>query len=104
MRELVQAIDAHIDLEVSRRDFMGLRRDGCGLLGDGSARGLPLRDLGQIPYSAPLPPSQTQADAANEEETASLRELVQAIEAHVDLEVSRRDFMGSGKDGWRPSR
>ena len=47
-----------------------------------------LRDPGQIPYSAPLPPSQTQADAVDEEETASLRELVQAIEAHVDLEVS----------------
>ena len=48
----------------------------------------PLRDPGQIPYSTPLPPSQTQADAVDEEETASLRELVQAIEAHVNLEVS----------------
>ena len=33
-----------------------------------------------------------------------MRELVQAIDAHIDLEVPRRDFMGSGKDGWQPSR
>ena len=48
----------------------------------------PLRDPSQIPYPAPPPPSQSQADAADEEETASMRELVQAIDAHVDLGVS----------------
>ena len=73
-----------------------------GPLGDGSARGL--RDLGQIPYLAPPPPSQSQVDAADEEETTSMRELVQAIDAHVDLKVSKRDFMGSKRDGWWPSR
>ena len=48
----------------------------------------PLRDPGQIPYPAPSPPSQSQVDAADEEEITSMRELVQAIDAHVDLEVS----------------
>jgi len=48
----------------------------------------PLRDLGQIPYSAPLAPSQSLADVADEEETTSIRELVQVINAHIDLEVS----------------
>ena len=48
----------------------------------------PLRDLGQIPYPAPPPPSQSQVDAADEEEITSMRELVQAIDAHVDLKVS----------------
>ena len=48
----------------------------------------PLRDPGQIPYPTPPPPSQSQADDANEEETTSIRELVQAIDAYVNLEVS----------------
>ena len=48
----------------------------------------PLRDPGQIPYPTPPPPSQSQADDANEEETTSIRELVQAIDAHVNIEVS----------------
>ena len=48
----------------------------------------PLRDPGQIPYPTPSPPSQSQVDATDEEETTSMRELVQAIDAHVDLEVS----------------
>lgn len=47
-----------------------------------------LRDPSQIPYSALPPPSQSQADVANEEETTSIKELVQAIDAHIDPEVS----------------
>ena len=54
----------------------------------GVAEDSPLRDLSQIPYPAPLPPSQSQADVVNEEETTSMRELVQVIDAHVDPEVS----------------
>ena len=49
----------------------------------------PLRDPGQIPYPTPPPLSQSQADAADEEETTSMRKLVQAIDANVNLEVSR---------------
>lgn len=50
-----------------------------------------LRNSEQIPYPALPPPIQSQADAADEEDTPSLRELVQAIDAHVeivDLEVT----------------
>ena len=54
----------------------------------GMAEDSPLRDPGQIPYPAPLPPSQSQANVADEEETTSMKELVQAIDAHIDPEVS----------------
>ena len=54
----------------------------------GVAEDSPLRDLSQIPYPTPPPPSQSQADVVNEEETTSMRELVQAIDAHADPEVS----------------
>ena len=58
-----------------------------GLLGDGSAGGLPF----ERPRSNPLPDSPTtlpKADVVDEEETTSMRKLVQAIDAHVNLEVS----------------
>ena len=48
----------------------------------------PLRDPSQIPYPAPPPPSQSQADVVDEEETTSMRELVQAIDTHADPKVS----------------
>ena len=48
----------------------------------------PLRNLEQIPYPAPPPPVQSQTDAANEEDTPSMRELVKAIDAHVESEVT----------------
>ena len=54
----------------------------------GVAEDSPLKDLSQIPYPTPPPPSQSQADVVNEEETTSMRELVQAIDAHADPEVS----------------
>ena len=48
----------------------------------------PLRNPDWIPYSVPPPPSQSQADSAEEEETTSMKELVQVIDAHVDLKVT----------------
>ena len=51
----------------------------------------PLRNSEQIPYSAPPPPVQSQAGAAEEEDTLSMRELVHTINTHVemvDLEVT----------------
>ena len=53
----------------------------------GMAEDSPLRDPGQIPYLAPPPPSQSQADVMDEGETISIRELIQAIDAQVDHEV-----------------
>ena len=51
----------------------------------------PLRNPEQILYSAPPPPVQSQAGAADEEDTPSMRQLVRAIDDHakdVDLEVT----------------
>ena len=48
----------------------------------------PLRNPDRIPYSVPPPPSQSQADSAEKEETTSMKELVQVIDAHVDLKVT----------------
>ena len=47
----------------------------------------PLRNLEQIPYSAPFPPVQSQTDATDEEDTTNMRELVKAIDAYVDPKV-----------------
>ena len=52
----------------------------------------PLRNLVQIPYPAPLLPIQSQAGAADEKDTPSMRELVRVINDYaenVDLEVTR---------------
>ena len=57
----------------------------------GMAEDSPLRNPKQVPYPAPLPPVQSQADAVDEEDTSNMRELVQAINTHaetVDLEVT----------------
>ena len=50
-----------------------------------------LRNPEQIPCSAPAPPIESQADAADDKDTPSMRELVQAIDTHietVDLKVT----------------
>ena len=50
-----------------------------------------LRNLEQIPYPAPVPPVQSQANVADEKETLNMRELVNAINTHmemVDLEIT----------------
>ena len=50
-----------------------------------------LRNLEQIPRPAPAPPIESQADAADDKDTPSMRELVQAIDTHmetVDLKVT----------------
>ena len=47
-----------------------------------------LRNPEQILYPAPPSPVQSQADAADEADTPSIRELVRAIDAHVDLEAT----------------
>ena len=48
----------------------------------------PLRNPEQIPYLAPPPPVQSQANAADEEDTPSIRELVKVIDSHIDPEVT----------------
>ena len=48
----------------------------------------PLRNPKQIPYLAPSPLVQSQVDVDDEEDTPSMRELVRAIDAHVDLEAT----------------
>ena len=46
----------------------------------------PLRDPGQIPFSIPTPAKQNPPVPIDEEETASIRELVEQIDAHVELD------------------
>ena len=56
----------------------------------GVAEDSPLRNPKQIPYPT-TPPIQSQAGAVDEEDTPSIRELVQVINNHVkivDLEVT----------------
>ena len=45
----------------------------------------PLRNLAQIPFSDSSPAVQNPASPVDEEETANIRELVQAIDSHVEL-------------------
>ena len=45
----------------------------------------PLRDLGRIPFPDPAPAAQNLAGPNDEEETDSLRELVEQIDAHVEM-------------------
>ena len=45
----------------------------------------PLRNLEQIPYLAPPPLVQSQSIAADEEDTPSMRELLHAIDTHVEM-------------------
>ena len=51
----------------------------------------PLRNPDQIPFPNPSPTTQNPSDAVDEEETPNMRELVRAIDSHmelVDLEVT----------------
>ena len=45
-----------------------------------------LRDPGQIPFPSPVPTVQETLAAIDEEETASMRELVEQIDAHAEPE------------------
>ena len=45
-----------------------------------------LRDPGQIPFPSPVPAVQEAPAAIDEEETASMRELVEQIDAHAEPE------------------
>ena len=57
----------------------------------GVAEDSPLKNPEQIPYPAPLPLAQSQADVADEENNPNMRVLVQAIDTHmdtIDLEVT----------------
>ena len=57
----------------------------------GVAKYSPLRNPEQILYPAPVLPIQSQANAVDKEKTLSMRELVHAIDTHVemvDLEVT----------------
>ena len=51
----------------------------------GVAEDSPLRNPEQIPYMAPPPLVQSQAIAADEEDIPSMRELVHAIDTHVEM-------------------
>ena len=53
-----------------------------------SARRFPTEESRENPILAPPPPVQSQANAADEEDTPSMRELVRAIDTHVDLEAT----------------
>ena len=44
-----------------------------------------LNNLEQIPFLEPPPPVQNPSDADDEEDTPSMRELVHAIDSHVEL-------------------
>ena len=46
----------------------------------------PLRDPGQIPFPSSTPAAQNSPVPICEEETASMRELVEQIDAHVELD------------------
>ena len=52
----------------------------------------PLRDPNQIPFSGPFTAIQNQLGVIDEEETTSMRELVEAIDSYaepIDLEATR---------------
>ena len=51
----------------------------------GVAKYSPLRNPEQILYLAPVLPVQSQTNAADEEKTLSMRELVHAIDTHVEM-------------------
>lgn len=50
----------------------------------GVAKDSPLRNPEQISYPAPHPSIQSQAGVVDEEDTPNMRELVQAIDSHVE--------------------
>ena len=58
--------------------------DGCSASDEVSVNS-PLRNLGQIPILEPHPPVQNPTGIEEEEDTPSMRELVQEIDSHVEL-------------------
>ena len=52
----------------------------------GVAEDSSLRNPKQIPFPAPAPLVQSQVDVADKEETLSMRELVHAIDTHVEMD------------------
>ena len=65
----------------------------------------PIKNPEQIPYPAPVPPVQSLANPADEEETLSMRELVHAIDTHVemvDLEVTSNLYAAKEEQGQSP--
>ena len=66
----------------------------------------PLRKSEQIPYPAPSPPVQSQADTADKEDTPSMRELVRAIDTYVetvDLKVTNNLNATENEEVQQPS-
>ena len=62
----------------------------------------PLRDLGQIPFPISTPAVQNPPAPIDEKETASMRELVEQIDAHVkldDMEVTSIPHAGDYPSG-----
>ena len=58
----------------------------------------PLRNPDQVPFSDPPPSAQDPPGVTDEEETPNMRELVQAIDSHVelvDLEVTSGPHVGA---------
>ena len=65
----------------------------------------PLKNLDQIPRPVIAHPIQSQADTANKEDTLSIRELVWAIDTHVetvDLEVTSNFNAPKNKESQQP--
>ena len=68
----------------------------------GVAEDSPLRNPEQIPYPTPAPLVQSQVGTVDKEETLSMRELVHAIDTHVDmvdLEVTSNPHATEGRQG-----
>ena len=62
----------------------------------------PLRSPDQIPFPDPAPPVQNPSNVDEEEETPSMRKLVQEIDSHmelVDLEVTSTLYAGDHPKG-----
>ena len=62
----------------------------------------PLRNPNQIPFSSPSTATQNPLGAIEEEETTSMRELVEAIDSHVeltDLETTSNPHAGDQPGG-----
>ena len=58
----------------------------CCPAGRGVSKDSPLRDLSQIPFLIPTLAKQNPPVPIDEEEMASMKELVEQIDAHVELD------------------
>ena len=56
-----------------------------GLVSYGVLEDSPLRDPNQIPFPGPFTVAQNQPGVVDEEETTSMRELVEVIDSHAEL-------------------